>query len=128
MATAFYCPACNPGRAASGFQLADLHDANRFPHCGCRGCMEPVRPSDVPAYWYALGRWYGDGEAMIEAINLPEECCYQEMPRNLPSPGHPYRAEWERGRVDGYRGASWLKNGPTHPDDWIPYDRPKPGR
>jgi hypothetical protein len=89
--------------------------------------MEPIEPSDLPAFWYALGHWYGDGEAMIEFVSLPEECCRQEVPTNLPSPGHPYRSEWERGRVDGYRDALWLKNGPIHPEDWATHSRPKSG-
>ncbi len=71
----------------------------------------------LPELWYRRGRFHGTTEACLEWLNLEDEAANTEPPPNLPAPGHPYKIEWDRGRVDGYRDGH--RGIPMHPDDRI---------
>jgi hypothetical protein len=114
MAGAWHCPTCNLRKLPAGLRFSEI---GRTPYCEFRSPMEAVDAAYLPTLWYRRGRFHRVTEALLEFLDLEDEAASTDMPQNLPGPGpgHPYRLEWERGRMDGYRERGVHS---IHPDDW----------
>ena len=119
---AWHCPRCNPERRSQGFRFAAFDNAEHFPVCPCTTHMHPAASGHMIRYWYATGRWYGDADAMIEHLNLPDRELFTVLPSDLPPEGTAERAKFGQGRLDGYAQSTWDKANPIHPDGWVELD------